>query len=152
VPVESKAQLYFDDVQVGQRIPTLTVVATTTQLFFFSAATYNGHRIHYDRTWAVDVEGYPDVLVHGPLQAALMARAVTDWIGAGGRLVRFEVQNRNSAFPGEELRFAGTVTATREHDGRGLVDLDIRGEKGEGVLLMPGSATVELPRQLERGR
>ena len=150
MPVESKPQLYFDDVRVGQRIPTLTVVATTTQLFFFSAATYNGHRIHYDRTWAVDVEGYPDVLVHGPLQAALMARAVTDWIGAGGRLVRFEVQNRDSAFPGEELCFAGTVTATREHDGRGLVDVDIRGEKGQGVLLMPGSATVELPRQ--RGR
>ena len=103
MPVESKPQLYFDDVQVGQRIPTLTVVATTTQLFFFSAATYNGHRIHYDRSWAVDVEGYPDVLVHGPLQAALMARAVTDWIGAGGRLVRFEVQNRDSAFPGEKL-------------------------------------------------
>jgi hydroxyacyl-ACP dehydratase HTD2-like protein with hotdog domain len=150
VPVESKPQLYFDDVQVGQRIPTLTVVATTTQLFFFSAATYNGHRIHYDRSWAVDVEGYPDVLVHGPLQAAFMARAVTDWIGAGGRLLRFEVQNRDSAFPGEKLCFAGTVTATREQDGRGLVDVDIRGEKGEGVLLMPGSATVELPHR--RGR
>jgi acyl dehydratase len=145
-------QPYFDDLAVGQRIPTLRVTVTTTQLFFFSAATYNGHRIHYDRAWAVDVEGYPDVLVHGPLQAALMARAVTDWIGAGGRLVRFQVQNRDSAFPGDALRFDGTVTAVREVDGRGLVDLDIRGEKGEGVLLMPGSATVELPGRPDRGR
>lgn len=145
-------QLYFDDVRVGQQIATLRVAATTTQLFFFSAATYNGHRIHYDRTWAVDVEGYPDVLVHGPLQAALMARAVTDWIGAAGRLVRFRAQNRGSAFPGEPLNFAGTVTATRVEDGRGLVDLDIRGKKGEGELLMPGSATVQLPRRPERGR
>ncbi len=145
-------QLYFEDVRVGQAMTTLSVTTTTAQLFFFSAATYNGHRIHYDRTWAVDVEGYPDVLVHGPLQAALMARAVTDWIGAAGRLVRFEVRNQASAFPGEQLRFAGTVVATREVDGRGQVDLTIRGEKGEGEVLMPGSATVELPRRPDRGR
>ncbi len=145
-------QLYFEDVKVGQAMTTLAVAPTTTQLFFFSAATYNGHRIHYDRGWAVDAEGYPNVLVHGPLQAALMARAVTNWIGAAGRLVRFEVTNRASAFPGEQLRFLGTVVATREVDGRGQVDLDIRGEKGEGEILMPGSATVELPRRDDGGR
>ena len=145
-------QLYFEDVKVGQAMTTLSMATTTAQLFFFSAATYNGHRIHYDRTWAVDVEGYPDVLVQGPLQSALMARAVTDWIGAAGRLVRFEVHNRASAFPGEQLRFAGTVVATREVDGRGQVELELRGDKGEGEILMPGSATVELPRRPDRGR
>ncbi len=46
-----------------------------TQMFFFSAATYNGHRIHYDKEWASDREGYDDVLVQGPLQSALLARA-----------------------------------------------------------------------------
>jgi acyl dehydratase len=145
-------QLYFEDVRVGQAMTTLSVTATTAQLFFFSAATYNGHRIHYDRGWAVDVEGYPDVLVQGPLQAALMARAVTDWIGAAGRLLRFEVRNRASAFPGERLRFTGTVVAVREVDGGGQVDLEISGEKAEGECLMPGSATVELPRRPDRGR
>jgi len=42
-------------------------------LFRFSALTYNGHRIHYDRDYARDVEGYPGLLVHGPLQALMMA-------------------------------------------------------------------------------
>jgi 3-methylfumaryl-CoA hydratase len=37
----------------------------------FSALTYNGHRIHYDRSYATDVEGYPDLVVHGPLLALL---------------------------------------------------------------------------------
>jgi 3-methylfumaryl-CoA hydratase len=37
----------------------------------FSALTYNGHRIHYDRPYATDVEGYPDLVVHGPLLALL---------------------------------------------------------------------------------
>jgi 3-methylfumaryl-CoA hydratase len=40
-------------------------------LFRFSALTYNGHRIHYDRPYAVDVEGYPNLVVHGPLLALL---------------------------------------------------------------------------------
>ncbi|MGI9156403.1 MAG: hypothetical protein ACR2FG_07175 [Marmoricola sp.] len=38
-------------------------------LFMFSALTYNAHRIHYDRRYAVDVEGHADLLVHGPLLA-----------------------------------------------------------------------------------
>ncbi|GAA4558622.1 FAS1-like dehydratase domain-containing protein [Pseudonocardia xishanensis] len=37
----------------------------------FSALTYNGHRIHYDRPYVTDVEGYPDLVVHGPLLALL---------------------------------------------------------------------------------
>jgi 3-methylfumaryl-CoA hydratase len=45
-------------------------------LFQFSALTYNAHRIHYDRDYAGDVEGYPGLVVHGPLQAMLMAEAV----------------------------------------------------------------------------
>ena len=86
-------------------------------MFFFSAATYNGHRIHYDKDWARDVEGYDDVLVQGPLQAALLARAITDWIGGRGRLVEYSVQNRAIAFPGEALTFGGVVTGKRL-DGR----------------------------------
>jgi hydroxyacyl-ACP dehydratase HTD2-like protein with hotdog domain len=141
-------QTYFEDVSVGDEIPALSVTVDETQMFFFSAATYNGHRIHYDKNWAKDVEGYPNILVHGPLQAALLARAVTDWVGADGRLVSYAIQNRASAFPGEELRFTGTVTATHDDgDGRGLVDLEIRGEKGEDQVLMPGTATVSLPKR-----
>ena len=41
-------------------------------LFRFSALTYNAHRIHYDRDYA-RAEGYPGLVVHGPLQALLMA-------------------------------------------------------------------------------
>ena len=44
-----------------------------TLLFRFSALTYNAHRIHYDRDYAIGVEGYPGLVVHGPLQALTMA-------------------------------------------------------------------------------
>jgi 3-methylfumaryl-CoA hydratase len=42
-------------------------------LFRYSALTFNGHRIHYDRTYATEVEGYPGLIVHGPLIATLLA-------------------------------------------------------------------------------
>jgi 3-methylfumaryl-CoA hydratase len=48
---------------------------TTRTLFQFSALTYNAHRIHYDRDYARDAEGYPGLVVHGPLQALYLAEA-----------------------------------------------------------------------------
>jgi hydroxyacyl-ACP dehydratase HTD2-like protein with hotdog domain len=140
-------QVFYDDIAVGDHMPTLTVSVDETQLFFFSAATYNGHRIHYDKQWARTVEGYDDVLVQGPLQAALLARAIGDWIGGRGRLVSFSVQNRAVAYPGQPLSFGGEVTGKRVTEtGAGLVDLEISGRR-DATVLMPGTATVELPRR-----
>lgn len=65
-----------------------------TLLFRFSALTYNGHRIHYDRDYARTQEGYPGLVVHGPLQAMAMAElARSRGVGApeeGGAGVAFE--------------------------------------------------------------
>lgn len=52
---------------------TETVVPDPVMLFRYSALTGNGHRIHYDRRYVTEVEGYPGLIVHGPLQATLMA-------------------------------------------------------------------------------
>jgi 3-methylfumaryl-CoA hydratase len=53
-------------------------------LFRFSALTYNAHRIHYDKDYAT-AEGYPDLVVHGPLQALLMAEALRRCVPMHGR-------------------------------------------------------------------
>ncbi len=50
-----------------------TVTPSEVQLFRYSAVTFNGHRIHYDRTYARNVEGYDGLVVHGPLTAAFLA-------------------------------------------------------------------------------
>jgi hydroxyacyl-ACP dehydratase HTD2-like protein with hotdog domain len=140
----TREQIFYEDVQPGDTLPALTVTADERQLFFFSAATYNGHRIHYDKDWARSDEGYDDIIVQGPLQAALLARAVTDWIGGRGRLVEYAVQNRAIALAGEQLTFDGSVTGKRLVDNIGMVDLDITGRR-DNTVLMPGTATVALP-------
>jgi 3-methylfumaryl-CoA hydratase len=49
------------------------LVADPVLLFRFSAVTANAHRIHYDHPYATGIEGYPDLVVHGPLTAILLA-------------------------------------------------------------------------------
>jgi 3-methylfumaryl-CoA hydratase len=49
-----------------------TLVPDDVLLFRYSALTFNGHRIHYDRRYATEVEGYPGLVVHGPLIATLL--------------------------------------------------------------------------------
>jgi 3-methylfumaryl-CoA hydratase len=56
-----------DDAQWSRRI-----VADDVLLFRYSALTFNGHRIHYDRRYVTTVEGYPGLIVHGPLIATLL--------------------------------------------------------------------------------
>lgn len=72
---ESAATAYT--AATGPRAPTdftwrREIVPDPVLLFRYSADTFNGHRIHYDRTYANEQEGYPALVVHGPLTATLL--------------------------------------------------------------------------------
>jgi len=137
------AQRFADDVRPGEELAPLVKNASRAQLFLFSAATNNPHRIHYDREYAA-TEGHPDVLVHGPLQEAWLHQFVADWAGPRGRVVALTSQNRGRAFPERDLTFKGRVK-TVEVDG--TVELEVWEENDAGDVLMPGSARVQLPRR-----
>lgn len=74
---ESQTIVYRDDVSYKQAEPEelpayaykKLVTPDATQLFRYSASTFNGHRIHYDQSYAINEEGYPGLVVHGPLIA-----------------------------------------------------------------------------------
>jgi hydroxyacyl-ACP dehydratase HTD2-like protein with hotdog domain len=127
-------------VQAGDELDPVTRRASRAQLFLYSAATHNPHRIHYDRDYAA-TEGHPDIIVHGPLQGAWLSQFVTDWAGPRGRMLTLTWQNRRSAVPEHDYVFRGTVEAV---DGD-VVRLAVRMEDGDGAVLMPGTATVRLP-------
>lgn len=63
-----------------------TVAPSEVLLFRYSALTFNGHRIHYDRRYASDVEGYDGLVVHGPLTATMLADLA---VRQGGALATF---------------------------------------------------------------
>jgi 3-methylfumaryl-CoA hydratase len=80
----------------GPGVTTRRVAPDTRLLFRFSALTFNAHRIHYDREYARREEGYPGLVVHGPLiamQLMALAREVT-----GAAVVEFEFRSERPVF------------------------------------------------------
>jgi len=57
------------------------ITPSAAYLFRYSAMTFNGHRIHYDKDYVREVEGYPGLIVHGPLQATLLCQFAADLKG-----------------------------------------------------------------------
>ena len=132
-------QRTIGEVAVGDELPPALRNASRAQLFLFSAATHNPHRIHYDRDYAA-VEGHPDVIVHGPLQGAWLSQYVTEWAGSRGRMLTLTWQNRRSALPERDYTFNGVVRSIDDD----VVGLEVWAQDSDGVL-MPGTATVRLP-------
>jgi len=75
-------------------------------LFRFSALTFNAHRIHYDQNYARNVEGYPNVIVHGPL---LLLLALEEFRSTydGKVLEEVEYELRGPVYMGEQIKISG---------------------------------------------
>jgi 3-methylfumaryl-CoA hydratase len=84
VAIRERQDIVYRDVPTGAQPPARpsaappaaahreTHMADPVLLFRYSALTFNGHRIHYDRDYVTKVEGYPGLIFHGPMQAALL--------------------------------------------------------------------------------
>jgi 3-methylfumaryl-CoA hydratase len=81
-------------------------------LFRFSALTYNTHRIHYDQAYATEVEGYPGLVVHGPLQAIALARLCGENVTRS--IAAYEFRALRPAFVGSRLQLRGRASGTDE--------------------------------------
>jgi len=92
-------------------------LADSVTLFRFSALTFNSHRIHYDHRYVTEVEGYPDLVVHGPLIALLLLEAGSRRLGgsvggspdgsSGGSPDSLSYRAVSPLFCGEEFTIAG---------------------------------------------
>lgn len=91
-------------------------------LFRYSALTYNGHRIHYDRDYAVEREFYPALVVHGPLQATLLANSVRQ-NHSERQIIDFEFRAQRPLFDTDAFQVCGKSVGnkvklwTRDKDG-----------------------------------
>ncbi|MGD9833356.1 MAG: MaoC family dehydratase N-terminal domain-containing protein [Piscinibacter sp.] len=103
-------------------------------LFRYSALTFNGHRIHYDRRYVTGVEGYPGLVVHGPLIATLLLELVARQL-PGAALAGFSFKAWRPTFDGRPMR----VNGRRDGD-----TVRLWAQDHEGWLTMDALATLAL--------
>ena len=100
-----------------------------TLLFRYSALTFNSHRIHYDRPYAMQEEAYPGLVVQGPLMATLLLDLATSHLGAN-KLSRFSFRGQAPAFANTALYLVGkredaSITlAVLGNDGREIMSAE----------------------------
>jgi 3-methylfumaryl-CoA hydratase len=111
---------------------TQTVTPDARLLFRFSALTFNAHRIHYDRPYAEAEEGYPGLVVHGPLTAMLLCN-----------LVRANTDRRVSAFSFRGLSPLFDLAPFRLIARPADADVALSAEAPDGSIALTATATLD---------
>ena len=138
--------MYFEDIDVGQSLPAITKgPMSTAHIMRWSAAMENWHRIHYDRRYATEHDGLPDVLVNGSWKQHVLIQVLTDWVGETGWLWRLKFQYRGMNIPGDTLTAWGRVTGKERRNDFGIVEAEVGLKDQNGVEGSPGSASVVVP-------
>lgn len=110
-----------------------TIAPDPVSLFRYSALTFNPHRIHYDRPYAMEVEGYPGLVVHGPYSSQCLLDLARDHSGGRG-LKSYAMRARAPLFDNDPFDVVGRPTA----DGDGC---ELWAVTPEGTIAMAATAT-----------
>ena len=142
VAIRERHDIVYRDVSTGSPAPSKpagappqtqhreTHMADPVLLFRYSALTFNGHRIHYDRDYVTKVEGYPGLIFHGPMQAALQIEFAARLRGRVPK--KFAYRGLQPLFEGSEF----SVNASEINDG-----METWTANSQGQPTMKGTAT-----------
>ena len=142
--------VYRDPPQPGAAVPDPTpapidaqfsreVVPDPVLLFRYSALTFNGHRIHYDRSYVTGVEGYPGLIVHGPLIATLLMDLLRRHLPEA-RVQRFQFKAVRPTFDIHPFTVCGKIEPATSGQTRTVT---LWGRDHEGWLTMQATAEIE---------
>jgi 3-methylfumaryl-CoA hydratase len=105
-------------------------MADAVLLFRYSALTFNGHRIHYDRDYVTKVEGYPGLIFHGPMQAAFIVELAAKLRGGA--------PPKKLSYRGVQPLFEGEFSVNANDNG---ASMELWTANSEGQPTMKGTAT-----------
>ncbi len=133
----------FKSIKTGDLLPERQFELDNVQLFLYNSALWNAHRIHYDYPYTTEVEGYPGLVIAGPLLGDWLTQSVIEWLDDDGRLTSIDYSNRMASYIGETLRSGGKVVATAQDTGTVELEMYIKNEADE--VITPGVAFVRFP-------
>ncbi len=126
--------------QVGDTLPERRHTPDNVQLMLYNAAIWNGHRIHFDEPYARDIEGYPGLVIAGPLLGDWLHQCLTEWLGEDGHIASIEYSNRIASYIGETLVAGGEILAVDAEKRTADVEVYVKNQAGE--VITPGTAVV----------
>ena len=136
--------LSFDAVQVGDTLPPLALPALTrTTLALYAGGSGDLNPLHVDIDFA-RAAGLDDVIAHGMLSMAWLARMLTHWTEQRN-LREFGVRFSAPTRVGERITCTGHVAAKLERDGERLVRVDVKTTNEAGEVKLTGDALIALP-------
>lgn len=139
------AMARIETIRPGDKLPERLFEPDTIQLFLYNAALWNAHKIHFDHPYATEEEGYPGLVVQGPLMGDWLTQCVLEWLGDDGVLASISYTNRQYSCLGEVLRSEGKVLSvdpeTRE------VEIEVNILNADGEIVIPGQALARFNKE-----
>ncbi len=136
--------LYWEDVQEGEQLPTLIMPINLTRCAYLASATRDFSPQHSNRDYAQQRSKTRDVFVNTPFNMGMVSRFATDWGGPKSTVRRMKIMMRGNVCAGDDMIINGQVARKYLEDGEHRVDLDIMISTQEGPAT-PCSATLALP-------
>lgn len=134
-------KLCWENVSVETQIPELIVCPDRTQVFMFSAITWNRHLIHYSKDAAIS-EGLPDIVVQRALIGNFLARLITNWVGDSAELRRLAWKVTRSALPDRDIVCRGKIKERIDSGGDKCLICEVTASNENDELIASGDATV----------
>ena len=134
-------KLCWENMSMTTQIPELIVCPDHTQVFMFSAVTWNRHHIHYSKDAAIS-EGLPDIVVQRALIGNFLARLITSWIGDSAELRKLTWKVTRSALPGKDIVCRGKIKERIDSEDEKYLICEVTASNENDELIASGEATV----------
>ena len=134
-----RTSLRYDDVNVGDELPSLPIPLTRTLIVATAIASRDYQDVHHDPGLAND-RGSPDIFMNILTSNGFVGRYVTDWAGPDALLKSVKIRLGAPNYPGDTMTMTGTVTAKAD----GIVEVTLKGSNSLGDHVS-GTVTLVLP-------
>ncbi len=141
---KERAQGYFEEVEVGFKLPSIVKDITLPQLAMYAAVCWDFMPIHYDSATAQSL-GFRAAFADGPMETAFLCQVVTNWMGVQCILKKISIRYRRMVFPGDRLTCKGEVTRKYKEGDENLVEFEVWAENQESQRVAYGTAVAKLP-------
>ena len=137
-------QIFYDNVVVGESLPTLIKHPTPRQLVMWAGVAGEFSEMHYDKEFALS-RGFPGIIAHGMLITSFLAQMMTDWMGEWGTLKKIKTANRQFVLVDQDIVCKGKIVNKYIQGNEYLVECELWAESSSGEKFVTATALITLP-------